>query len=119
MLEALLSPFKYRRPRLALAAVITLLFVLAMLGNEADHVQKFAFQLGTGAGLYFLVVSGKCIKNKYGNLGVLIFACALAMLLTSVYWTPSAVHEANGLESLSAPIIGGLGGIFTGVEEES
>ena len=118
-MEALLAPFKYRRPRLALAAVITLVFILAMLGNEADHVQKFAFQLGTGAGLFFLVVSGKCIKNRYGNLGVLIFTCVLGMILASVYWTPAAVHTANGLESLAPPIIGGLGGMFTGVEDES
>ena len=113
-----LNPVRFKRPRLALAAVITLIFVLGLVTNDHDHTQKFAFYLATGAGTYFVVTAAKAIRNSYGNLSVVMFAAGLAMVFLAIEHTPGAVFAGNALDGMAAPTVGALGGMFTSVEDE-
>ena len=110
--------FAFRRPRLAFAAVILTAFVLFVCLMPGVHMDRFAFGVASGFGLYLLTVGGKAIRNQFGNLAVLMFTCGLAMVSIGLATTPATVYAANGLEALTEPLIGAGAGMFTSVEEE-
>ena len=109
--------FVYRRPKLAMAAVITLLFAFVVTIAPMDYVDKFGFGIASGAGVYFLMTGGKAINNALGNLGVLMVFCSFAMLSMAVFFTSQATLAASALEDLVPLIIGALGSVFTSVED--
>lgn len=110
--------FNFRRPRLALAAMMALAFVAVACLWQADHIEKFGFLLGSGLGIYFIVTGGKAIRNQFGNLAVLMFFSGLMMLAFAIFATPAAVFIASSLEDLVPAIVGAIGGMFTTVEDE-
>ena len=114
-----LHPLQFRKPRLALAAVILLVFIYYICQMDASHIDKFAWGIASGFGMFFVTTGGKAIRNQYGNLAVLIFAAGLAMIAIGLHFSPEAVFEASGLEPLAPPLIGGGSGMFTTVEDES
>lgn len=113
------SFFVYRSPTLAIAALAALVLVLIINILPMDHVDKFGFLLAMGLAVYFLVVAGKAGKRNHSqNLAGLLFVVALAMILIGVVFTSKEVLAASALEDLTNPIIGGIGGFFSGVEED-
>ena len=115
--KILLALFVYRKPKLAMAAVITLMFAFAVSIAPMDYVDKFGFGIASGAGVYFLMTGGKAINNAFGNLGVLMIFCAFAMLAMAVFFTSKVTLAASTLEDLVPLIIGALGSVFTSVED--
>lgn len=110
--------FIYQKPDLAWAAVTSMLFVIVMNVLPMDHVDKFSYQMAMGLSVYFLVISGKATRNRYRNLAVLMFTVALIMAVIGVVYTSPETLEASALEDMSNPLIGGMGGFFTEVEDE-
>ena len=112
------SLFVYKSPALAIAAIaaLTLVFILNVL--PMDHVDKFSFLLAMGLAVYFLVVSGKAMQHSRQNLACLMFVVALLMILIGVVLTSKSTLAASALEDLTNPIIGGIGGFFSGVEKD-
>ena len=93
-----LHPLQFRKPRLALAAVILLIFIFYVCQISEPHVDKFAWGIASGFGMFFVTTGGKAIRNQYGNLAVLIFAAGLAMIGVGLHFAPGAVFQASGLE---------------------
>ena len=110
--------FVYKKPKLALAAVMSLVFVLVIAAASFDHIEKFGFLVATGLGVYFIVTAGKAIRNEFGNLGVLLLFCGLAMLTAGLFATPATVLASSSVEDLVPSIVGALGGVFTSVEDD-
>ena len=110
--------FAYKKPKLAIAALVTLIFVLVVGLSTQDHLEKFGFLLGTGLGIFWLVLAGKAMKHQYGNLAILMYVSGLLMLATAIFATPDAVLAASSLEDLVPAIIGAVGGIFSGIDSE-
>ena len=108
----------YKSPALAIAALAALALVVVLNILPWDHVDKFSFLLAMGLAIYFLVVSGKAVRNERQNLAGLLFVVALAMILIGVVFTSKETLAASALEDLTNPIIGGIGGFFSGVEED-
>ena len=112
--------FVYKKPALALAAVASLLFIFVLNilpWFGMDHVDKFGFLMGMGVAVYFLVVAGKAVRNEFKNLSALLFTSALLMALIGVVLTSPDTLAASALEDMTVPLIGGIGGYFTGVED--
>ena len=112
------SLFVYKSPALAIAALAALALVFVLNVLPMDHVDKFSFLLAMGLAVYFLVVAGKAVNNSRQNLACLLFVVALAMILIGVVFTSKATLAASALEDLTNPIIGGIGGFFSGVEKD-
>ena len=110
--------FVYKSPALSIAAIAALTLVVVLNILPMDHVDKFSFLLAMGLAVYFLVVAGKAVRNKCQNLACLLFVVALAMILVGVVFTSKSTLAASALEDLTNPIIGGIGGFFSGVEED-
>ena len=110
--------FVYKKPKLALAAVGILVFVLLVACVPFEHIEKFGFLVGTGFGVYFILTAGKAIGNEFGNLGVLMLFCGLLMLLAAIFMTPALVLAASSLEDLVPGLIGAVGSVFTSVEDD-
>ena len=115
----MLKLLQFRRPRLALVAAVLLVFVACVTLYDASHVDKFGYLVASGLGIYLITVAGKSIRNAYGNLAVWLATCGLGMLLLGIFFTEGLVFSSNSLEDLVPPLIGAVGGLFTGVEEES
>ena len=110
--------FVYKNPALAIAAIASLVLVLVLNIIPWDHVDKFSFLLAVGLAVYFLVVAGKAVRNRYRNLSALLFVVALMMVLIGVLFTSQSTLSASTLEDLTNPLIGGIGGFFSGVEDD-
>ena len=106
----------FRRPELAIAAAVAFVFVVAstLLPGAAD---KFGFLIATGAGIYFLVTSGKALNGDQPNLGLVLFIAAFAMIFCAIIFTNADTLKASALEDIVPSIIGGLGGVFTKVDD--
>ena len=109
--------FNFYSPRLAIAAVIGLIFVLIIALIPMKEVEKMGFMLAFGGGIYYLSIASKAINNAFGNLAVLMMVCGCTMIIISIVLTPSWVFASSALEGEVAAIIGALGGMFTKVEE--
>ena len=111
------SLFVYRKPKLAMAAVITLVFVILVSLAPMDYVDKFGFGIASGFGVYFIMTAGKALKSANGNLGVLMLASGFAMVALAVFFTDKATLAASALEDLVPLIIGAVGSVFTAVDD--
>ena len=103
---------------MAIAAIAALVLVFTLNVMPMDHVDKFSFLLAMGLAIYFLVVAGKAVRNSRQNLATLLFVVSLSMILIAVVFTSKTTLAASALEDLTNPIIGGIGGFFSGIEED-
>ena len=108
----------FQKPRLAVAAIVLLIFVLAVAAPPVAHLEKYGFLLASGLGVYTLFLAGKAMKRDYGNLAILLFVSGLIMLLASILATPAHVLAASALEDLVPATIGAITGIFSGIDSD-
>ena len=104
--------FKFRKPRLAICALIAILACTAMLIAPMDFVQKFAWLISLGFSLGFLGAGAKHMQGGNGNLAVLMFGGAFYLLVAGIIGTPASVFAASALEDAAAPVIGAAMGYF-------
>ena len=91
MVDILKQLFNFHSPRLAMIAVIGLIFVSIIAIVPIDAVEKMGFMLAFGAGIYYLSIASKAINNSFGNLAVLMTFSGCVMILLSVTTTPDWV----------------------------
>ena len=108
----------FQKPRLAMAVVVLLVFVLAVAAPPVAHLEKYGFLLASGLGVYTLFLAGKAMKKDYGNLAILLFVSGLMMLLAAIFATPANVLAASALEDMVPATIGAITGIFTSMDSD-
>lgn len=108
----------FRKPRLAVCALIVLVFCAALLIAPHDFVQKFAWLVSLGFGLGFFGAGAKYMQGGAGNLGVLMFGGGCALILGGIVLTPAAVFAASALEDAASPIVGAAMGYFIADNED-
>lgn len=115
--EIIHSLMVYNQPKLAIAAVASLLFVAAIALPPIAHIEKAGFLLGTSAGLYFVLTGGKAMRNQFGNLAILFFITGLTMIAMGILATPVAAVTGNNVEDMIPHIVAGIGTIFSNIED--
>ena len=109
---SLLNAFKFRKPRLAICAIIAMVACTVLLIAPMDFVQKFAWLLTLGFTLGFLGSGAKHMQGGSGNLAVLMFGGSFYLLAAGIIGTPATVFAASALEDAAAPVIGAAMGYF-------
>lgn len=103
---------RFRKPRLAICAVIALATCAMLLIAPMDFVQKFAWLVSIGFALGFLGAGTKYMTSGAANFGVLLFAGGCTLLVGGIIGTPASVFAASALEDSAAPFVGAAMGYF-------
>ena len=63
-------------------------------------------------------MAGKAVRNKYRAGHRSCSLVALLMVIFGIVFTSVTTLAASALEDLTNPLIGGIGGFFSGVEDD-
>ena len=109
--------FAFKKPRLAIIALVLTAFSLSLAIYPMDSIEKFGYLIAMGFGVGFLVAGAKSMMAEFGNLAVLMAVLGVAQVLAAVFATPDSVFAASALEEEAAIILGAGLGFFSKVEE--
>lgn len=107
----------FRRPRMALIAVIVAAFALSVALVPDASVEKFGYLIAMTIGVGFIMHAGKALMSEFGSLAVLLAVLGLSMVSAAVFATPDSVFAASALEEEASVIAGAILGLFSKLED--